>query len=285
MKLFKKSTLAVALVSVAVFSTANANSQAQQPTQAQKPVTAQQPGAQQQSLRLYVEPKLNAAELQRTYPLLKVENLESAPELKNVKFNFDELLKASDFISANYGKQAPLPEFEFVKISPSAEKKIKNKLEKSSADVKAQYTKTVNQAMMQAPVLAYYEYLTTGKAPTQKDIYSLVEYQNKRYAQVRLLDLPLALTGKREDALLNLLLTRITVPFDQNALVGWFNQTTKMNSQPVKLQKPVSYGSVFTSARTNVAQAQQAKAQQAQPGKTKVDAVKKPAPADNKQKS
>lgn len=289
MKLLKKSTLAMAMVSAAVISNANANPQQAQQTQSVKPAQAQQTAAKP-VLHAHVDPKLNVAELQRNYPILKVENIESATELKNVKFNFEELLKASQFVSANYGKQAPFPEFNFVQITPAVDKKIKAKFEKLSGEDKQKYARSVNQALMQAPVLAYYEYLTTGQVPTQKDIYSLVTYQNQRYAKVRLLDLPVAATGKSEDALMNLLLTRITVPFDQQALVGWYNNATKMNSQPIKLDKPVSYGTLFTSARTNVAQAQaaqaqKAQAQQVQPGKTKVEAVKKPAATDTKQKS
>ncbi len=287
MKLLKKSTLAMALVSAAVISNANANPQQTQQTQPVKP--AQQTAAKP-VLQAHVDPKLNVAELQRSYPILKVENIESATELKNVKFNFEELLKASQFVSTNYGKQTQIPEFNFVQITQGADKKIKAKFKKLSGEDKQKYARSVNQALMQAPVLAYYEYLTTGQVPTQKDIYSLVQYQNQRYGKVRLLDLPVAATGKSEDALLNLLLTRITVPFDQQALVGWYNNATKMNSQPIKLQKPVSYGTVFTSARTNVAQAQvaqaqKAQAQQVQPGKTKVEAAKKPAATDTKQKS
>ena len=289
MKLLKKSTLAMAMVSAAVISNANANPQQAQQTQSVKPAQAQQTAAKP-VLHAHVDPKLNVAELQRNYPILKVENIESATELKNVKFNFEELLKASQFVSANYGKQAPFPEFNFVQITPAVDKKIKAKFEKLSGEDKQKYARSVNQALMQAPVLAYYEYLTTGQVPTQKDIYSLVTYQNQRYAKVRLLDLPVAATGKSEDALMNLLLTRITVPFDQQALVGWYNNATKMNSQPIKLDKPVSYGTLFISARTNVAQAQaaqaqKAQAQQVQPGKTKVEAVKKPAATDTKQKS
>lgn len=289
MKLLKKSTLAMAMVSAAVISNANANPQQAQQTQSVKPAQAQQTAAKP-VLLAHVDPKLNVAELQRNYPILKVENIESATELKNVKFNFEELLKASQFVSANYGKQAPFPEFNFVQITPAVDKKIKAKFEKLSGEDKQKYARSVNQALMQAPVLAYYEYLTTGQVPAQKDIYSLVQYQNQRYAKVRLLDLPVAATGKSEDAMMNLLLTRITVPFDQQALVGWYNNATKMNSQPIKLDKPVSYGTVFTSARTNVAQAQaaqaqKAQAQQVQPGKTKVEAVKKPAATDTKQKS
>ncbi|WP_180099906.1 hypothetical protein [Acinetobacter sp. YH12153] len=289
MKLLKKSTLAMAMVSAAVISNANANPQQAQQTQSVKPAQAQQTAAKP-VLHAHVDPKLNVAELQRNYPILKVENIESATELKNVKFNFEELLKASQFVSANYGKQAPFPEFNFVQITPAVDKKIKAKFEKLSGEDKQKYARSVNQALMQAPVLAYYEYLTTGQVPTQKDIYSLVTYQNQRYAKVRLLDLPVAATGKSEDALMNLLLTRITVPFDQQALVGWYNNATKMNSQPIKLDKPVSYGTLFTSARTNVAQAQvaqaqKAQAQQVQPGKTKVEAAKKPAATDTKQKS
>lgn len=289
MKLLKKSTLAMAMVSAAVISNANANPQQAQQTQSVKPAQAQQTAAKP-VLHAHVDPKLNVAELQRNYPILKVENIESATELKNVKFNFEELLKASQFVSANYGKQAPFPEFNFVQITPAVDKKIKAKFEKLSGEDKQKYARSVNQALMQAPVLAYYEYLTTGQVPAQKDIYSLVQYQNQRYAKVRLLDLPVAATGKSEDALMNLLLTRITVPFDQQALVGWYNNATKMNSQPIKLDKPVSYGTVFTSARTNVAQAQaaqaqKAQAQQVQPGKTKVEAVKKPGATDTKQKS
>lgn len=289
MKLLKKSTLAMAMVSAAVISNANANPQQVQQTQSVKPAQAQQTAAKP-VLHAHVDPKLNVAELQRNYPILKVENIESATELKNVKFNFEELLKASQFVSANYGKQAPFPEFNFVQITPAVDKKIKAKFEKLSGEDKQKYARSVNQALMQAPVLAYYEYLTTGQVPAQKDIYSLVQYQNQRYAKVRLLDLPVAATGKSEDALMNLLLTRITVPFDQQALVGWYNNATKMNSQPIKLDKPVSYGTVFTSARTNVAQAQaaqaqKAQAQQVQPGKTKVEAVKKPGATDTKQKS
>lgn len=289
MKLLKKSTLAVAMVSAAVFANANTNPQSAQATQVQ-PTTAQQQSAKP-TLQVNSDPKLNVAELQRNYPVLLVENLEAATELKNVKFDFEELLKASKFVSANYGKQTPLPEFQFVQITPSIDKKIKAKFEKKSGEDKQKYARALNQALMQAPVLAYYEYLTTGLVPTQKDIYSLVQYQNQRYGKVRLLDLPVAATGKSEDALLNLLLVRITVPFDQQALVGWYNNATKMNSQPVKLQKPVSYGTVFTSARTNVAQAQIAQAQKAQQAqqaaqsKTKVEATKKTAATDKKQKS
>lgn len=278
MKLLKKSTVAVALVSAAILSNANANTQQTQPPK------AQQQGVKA-TLKVDTDPKFNVAELQRNYPILKVDNLESAPELKNIKFNFEDLLKASKFVSENYGKQTPLPDYQFVKISASADKKIKAKFEKTTGDAQQEYARTVNKALMQAPVLAYYEYLTTGQVPTQKDIYSLVEYQNKRFGQVRLLDLPIALTGKSEDALLNLMLTRITVPFDQNSLVGWYNQTTKMNSQPVKLQKPVSYGALFTSARTTLAQskaAQSQQAQQAQQGKMKVEPAKNPAIAEKK---
>lgn len=290
MKLLKKSTLAVAMVSAAILSNANANpQQAQQVQQPQKaPAQQAQQTAAQPVLQAHVDPKLNIAELQRNYPILKVENIETAPELKKIKFDFEELLKASKFVSENYGKQAQLPEYQFVQITSSIDKKIKAKFEKLSGEEKQKYARTINQSMMQAPVLAYYEYLTTGQVPAQKDIYSLVQYQNLRYGKVRLIDLPVAATGKSEDALMNLLLTRITVQFDQQALVGWYNNVTKMNSQPIKLQKPISYGALFTSARTNVAQAQMAqaqKAQQAQQGKTKVEAAKKPAATDTKQKS
>lgn len=275
----------MAMVSAAVISNANANPQQAQQTQSVKPAQAQQTAAKP-VLHAHVDPKLNVVELQRNYPILKVENIESATELKNVKFNFEELLKASQFVSANYGKQAPFPEFNFVQITPAVDKKIKAKFKKLSGEDKQKYARSVNQALMQAPVLAYYEYLTTGQVPAQKDIYSLVQYQNQRYAKVRLLDLPVAATGKSEDALMNLLLTRITVPFDQQALVGWYNNATKMNSQPIKLDKPVSYGTVFTSARTNVAQAQAAKAQkaQAQQDTTKGEANKKPTATNTKQK-
>ena len=282
MKLLKKSTLAMAMVSVAVVSNANANPQQ---TQTVKPSQAPQ-ATTKPVLRAYVDPKLNAVELQQNYPILKIDNIETATELKNVKFNFEELLKASQFISANYGKQAALPEFNFVQITPAADKKIKAKLEKLSGEDKQNYARSVNRALMQAPVLAYYEYLTTGQIPAQKDIYSLVQYQNQRYAKVRLLDLPVAVTGKSEDALMNLLLTRIAIPFDQQALIGWYNNVTKMNSQPIKLEKPVSYGTLFSSARTNVAQAQAAQAQkaQAQQGTTKGEANKKPTATNTQQK-
>ena len=85
---------------------------------------------------------------------------------------------------------------------------------------------------------------------------------------------------------MNLLLTRIAIPFDQQALIGWYNNVTKMNSQPIKLEKPVSYGTLFSSARTNVAQAQAAQAQkaQAQQGTTKGEANKKPTATNTKQK-
>ena len=272
----------MAMVSVAVVSNANANPQQ---TQTVKPSQAQQ-ATTKPVLRAYVDPKLNAVELQKNYPILKIDNIETATELKNVKFDFEELLKASQFISANYGKQAALPEFNFVQITPAADKKIKAKLEKLSGEDKQNYARSVNLALMQAPVLAYYEYLTTGQIPAQKDIYSLVQYQNQRFAKVRLLDLPVAVTGKSEDALMNLLLTRIAIPFDQQALIGWYNNVTKMNSQPIKLEKPVSYVTLFSSARTNVAQAQAAQAQkaQAQQGTTKGEANKKPTATNTQQK-
>lgn len=285
MKLFKKSTMALAMVvaSAFTFSTAHANTQATQtqPSAAQK--TAAQP-----SLKIHADTKQNLAEIQRAYPILKIESLETAQELKSVKFNFEELLKAAEFTNANYGKAAKYPDFQFIQIPANADKKIKAKFEKLSGAEQQKYGRTINQALMQAPVLAYYEYLTTGQVPTQKDVYSLVEYQNKRYAQVRLTDLPVALTGKREDALLNLLLTRISIPFDQSALLGWYNQATKMNTQPMSATKPISYGALFAQARTNVAQAQIAKAQQSQlqQGKAKSDAAaKKQTSSESKQKS
>lgn len=262
MKLLKKSSLAIAMVAASITTSAIAN-----PIQKQQPSQPQQTQVNANQFVVSVDPKANAQAIKQTYPLLEIKNVGDVPELKKIKFNFEELLKANSFIVENYGKDAKLPEFKFVNIPTSVEKAVKSKAEKMNKQERAVYLSTLNQALIQAPVLAFYDYLTTGNIPTQKNMHDLVDYQNKRYGKVALPDLQVVATGKADDATMALLINRIALPFDSNAALAWHNAATQMNTKPVKLEKPVSYGTLFNTARTNTAKAKKAEA-------TKTQAIK-----------
>lgn len=272
MKYLNKSILATAMLSASIATTTAMANQA--PAQPQAPQFKPQQ-AQAKQFVVSVDPKLNAAAIKRTYPLLEIKNVDKVPELKKIKFDFEELLKANVFINENYGKKVKQPEFNFVNVSASLDKTIKAKVDKMNPQDRAVYVRTLNQAMMQAPVLAYYDYLTTGTVATQKNIYDLVQYQNKRFGKVALPDLQVATTGKSDDVTMALLLNRIALPFDANAALAWYNAATQMNKKPVKLDKPVSYGTLFVNARTNFANAKKIEAEKAKATAPAAPAVQK----------
>ncbi len=240
MKLSSKTISALSLAVIFAFS-AQANAAPAEPSA--KPVL------------ILNEAIANKAVIKSEYAVLKVEHLELAPELKGVQFNFNELLKAQDYIvNAGYDSLATEKDYALFSYSRSASRTIDRKIEKLKGAEHEQYMATLDQAFKQAPVLAYYEYMTTGQAPQHKDLYSLVQYQNEKYGASRLTELPVALKGEKTDLFMLNLLSKVILPVDSVLTYKWHKDLSKNNTAPFKAEQNMSFGDLFTANRTQHAQ-------------------------------
>lgn len=198
----------------------------------------------------------NKAVIKGEYAVLKLEHLDLAPELKGVQFDFNELLKARDYIvNAGYDSTAAEKDYALFSYSRSASRTMDRNIEQLKGAAHEQYMATLDQAFKQAPVLAYYEYMTTGQAPQQKDLYSLVQYQNEKYGHLRLTELPVALKGEKNDLFMLNLLSKVIMPADSVLTYHWHKTLSKNNMAPFKVESNMTWGDLFTANRTQHAQA------------------------------
>lgn len=240
MKLYSKTISALSLAVIFAFS---AQANAATAEQASKPVL------------ILNEAIANKAVIKGEYGVLKVDRLELTPELKGVQFNFNELLKAQDYIvKEGYDSLAAEKDYTLFSYSYSASRSIDKKLEKLKGAEHQQYMSTLDQAFKQAPVLAYYEYMMTGQAPQQKDLYSLVQYQNEKYGHLRLTELPVALKGEKNDLFMLNLLSKVILPVDSILTYKWHKDLSKNNTAPFKAEQNMTFGDLFTLNRTQHAQ-------------------------------